>query len=439
MAGAEQALSGAYDRLERVGRPLAAVVEALSNPRRADDGPLLGLAIAVKDMIDIAGVVRGCGNPRAMRGAPVSADAPVIARLRGAAADVFATSAMLEYAAGAQHPGLPEARNPTDPTRTAGGSSGGSAALVAAGVCRAALGTDTGGSIRIPAAYCGCVGVKASYGLVPVDGVQALAPSLDHVGVLATDVPTAAAVLAVIGELDLLTAPDPTELRLGVLRAELDDHRLQPGVRTVTEAALDQLSRAGVALVDVDVAPLSALHATFEPIILFEAWRELGTLAADPDWFGPDTDRLLRHAATISEATYRAALDRRAELTPAADALLDGVDLLFGPAAPFVAPSTTPVLDSTEGEVEGLFSMAANLTGQPAIVLPAGRDSDGLPVGVQLAGRRGRDAELLAASAAIEAVLTRGAASQPSASGPTDSPLPPSPVEPDPDPDPPAR
>lgn len=407
-AGAEQKLADAYDLLERVGRPLAAVVEAVSSPERADAGPLLGMAIAVKDMIDIAGVVRGCGNPRAMRGEPVSTDAPVITRLRGAAADVFATSAMLEYAAGAQHPGLPEARNPADPSRTAGGSSGGSAALVAAGVCPAALGTDTGGSIRIPAAYCGCVGLKASYGLVPVDGVQALAPSLDHVGVLAADVPTAAAVLAVIGELDLLAAPHPTELRLGVLRAELDDDRLQPDVQAVTEAALDQLSRAGIALVDVDVAPLRALHATFEPIILFEAWHELGALAADPDWFGPDTDRLLRHAATISESTYRAALDRRAELLPAADALLDGLDLLFGPAVPFVAPSTTPVLDSTAGEVEGLFSMAANLTGQPAIVLPAGRDSEGLPIGVQLAGRRGQDAELLAAAAMIEGVLSPG-------------------------------
>lgn len=410
-AEAEQQLAAAYERLGRIGRPLAAVVEALPTPERADSGPLLGLPIAVKDMIDIAGVVRGCGNPRAMRGGPATTDAPVITRLRAAAADVFATSALLEYAAGAQHPELPEARNPADPSRTAGGSSGGSAALVAAGVCPAALGTDSGGSIRIPASYCGCVGVKASFGLVPVGGVQALAPSLDHVGVLAVDVATAAAVLSVIGELDLIPALDPTELRIGVLRAELEDARLQPDVRSVTEDALDGLSRAGVTVIDVNPAPLHALHATFEPIILFEAWQELGALAADPDWFGPDTDRLLRHASTISEATYRAALARRAELMPAADALLDGVDLLFGPAVPFVAPSTTPVLDSAAGEVEGLFSMAANLTGQPAIVLPAGRDFEGLPIGIQLAGRRGGDAELLAAATAVEAVLTPDGAS----------------------------
>lgn len=397
-------LLAAYERLERLGRPLDAVIRALPAPPRAADGPLLGTAVAVKDMVDIAGVPRGNGNPRAMAGPAAVADAPVVARLRAAAADVFAAAALLEYAAGAPHQDLPEARNPADPTRTAGGSSGGSAALVAAGVCPAALGTDTGGSIRIPASYCGCVGFKPSHGVVDVAGVTALSPSLDHVGVLATDVAAAAAVLQVIGDV----APPPVlgaaGLRIGVLRAELDDPRVEPGVRAAVAAVLARLEAAGVELSDVDAGPLQALHPTFEPIILYEAWEQLGPLAADPDWFGTDTDRLLRVASEVDEAAYRTALARRAELLPAADALLDGLDALLGPAVAFVAPESTPVLDSPQGDVEGLFSMSANLTGQPAVSLPGGW-SDGLPVGVQLAGRRGHDAELLGVAAAVEAVL----------------------------------
>ncbi|WP_170853997.1 amidase family protein [Microlunatus flavus] len=399
-------LLAAYERLERVGRPLAAVVEALPAPRRAAEGPLLGVQVAVKDMVDVEGVVRGNGNPRAMaEGSPAVQDAPVVARLRAAGADVFATAALLEYAAGAQHPGLDEARNPADPTRTAGGSSGGSAALVAAGVCAAALGTDTGGSIRIPASYCGCVGIKPTYDLVPVGGVTALSPSLDHVGVLAADVATAARVLGAVAELGPLPeAPAPGALRVGLLSAELADPAVEPGTRASVRAAVDRLVGAGAQVVEVDVAPLRALHAVFEPILLFEAWREHEALAADPAWFGPDTDRLLRLGRDVTPAQHRAALARRAELLPAADAMLDSVDVLLGPAVAFTAPGTTPVIDSDAGAVEGLFSMGANLTGWPALVLPCGADA-GLPVGLQLMGRRGEDAALLAAATTIERVL----------------------------------
>ena len=130
-----------------------------------------------------------------MRGRPATADAPVIAALRAAGADVFAATSLLEYAAGAVHPDVPEAMNPYDPERTAGGSSGGSAALVGAGVCAVALGTDTGGSIRLPAHYCATVGFKPSHGVLPLDGVEPLAPTLDHVGLLAADVADTATVL----------------------------------------------------------------------------------------------------------------------------------------------------------------------------------------------------------------------------------------------------
>ena len=358
-------------------------------------------------MIDVEDVPRGNGNPLAMAGSPSTSDAPVVERLRSAGADVFATASLLEYAAGAPHPELPEARNPVDPSRTAGGSSGGSAALVAAGVCPAALGTDTGGSIRIPAAYCGVVGFKPTHGAVPVDGVQTLSPSLDHVGVIAVDVATAAAVFAVISGSPVV--PEPPTVRIAVLVDELADPRLQPDVHNALLEAVSLLRASGIELVERDAAPLRALHDTFGPIVLHEAWKALSPLLhSDPEHFSPDTERLLRAGEQVDDAAYAAALAERARLLPAADGLLDGVDALLGPVVAFTAPVDTPVLDSPDGEVEGLFTESANLTGQPAISLPCGHDADGLPVGLQLAGRRGDDAGLLSVAAAVERALARG-------------------------------
>ena len=209
-------LLAAYERLYRLGVPLSAVVAALPAPSRAADGPLHGTAVGVKDIIDVAGSPRGNGNPIDMAGPPATADAPAITSLRAAGADVFALASLLEYAAGAPHPDLPEARNPVRPDRTAGGSSGGSAALVGARVCPAALGTDTGGSIRIPAAYCGVVGFKPSHGVLDLTGVTALSPTLDHLGVLTDSVGTAATVMAAMtGESYELTTPPSAGLRLG--------------------------------------------------------------------------------------------------------------------------------------------------------------------------------------------------------------------------------
>jgi 2-dehydropantoate 2-reductase len=406
-------LLAAYERTLRLGRPLNAVVSVFPAPARRPDGALHGVPVAVKDLIDIAGSPRGNGNPHDMGAAPAARDAPVITALREAGADVFATTSLLEYAAGAVHPEVPEARNPFDPGRTAGGSSGGSAALVGVGACDVALGTDTGGSIRIPAHYCGIVGFKPSFGAIDVTGVQPLSPSLDHVGILGADVAITARVFAAVAGTAVAgtagaatgTTGLPATLRLGVARPQMEDPSIQPEVSAALRAAVGRLARA-CSVVDVDGSALTEIAGTFDDILLWEAWQvHRGQVESHPERYGPETLRLLRTASKVDEDAYRAALRRRDDVLPLAADVYRNADVLLTPATPFTAPATTPPVDTPEGAQEGLFTAVFNLTGDPALVLPCGWDDGGLPVGIQLSAPRGADLPLLAAASLIEEVL----------------------------------
>jgi 2-dehydropantoate 2-reductase len=398
-------LLAAYERTERLGRPLNAVVTLFPAPERVPGGPLHGMQIAVKDMIDIAGWPRGNGNPGSMRDTPAVSDASVIEALRAAGADVFAATSMLEYAAGATHPAVPEAMNPFNPQRTAGGSSGGSAALVGVGACAAALGTDTGGSIRLPAHYCATVGFKPSHGALPLDGVQPLAPTLDHLGLLARDVPTATEVFAALTGAPL-APPVTTPPRVGVISGQFDRAELEPDVAAALRTTVGALRMAGCTVVEVDGSPCTGLEATFTDILLFEAWQVHGArVTEEPGHYGPETLRLLRSGAGVSAAAYQAAIAERARLLPAAVGVHTGVDVLVTPAAPFVAPVSTPPVDTPKGQAEGLFTAVHNLTGAPALVLPCGWSTDGLPIGVQLSAPPGTDMALLATAQYVESVL----------------------------------
>jgi 2-dehydropantoate 2-reductase len=413
-------LLAAYERALRLGGPLNAVVALFPAPARQPDGPLHGVPVAVKDLIDVAGHPRGNGNPHDMAGAPAVLDAPVVSALRGAGADVFAATSLLEYAAGAVHPDVPEARNPFDPGRTAGGSSGGSAALVGAGVCPAALGSDTGGSIRIPAHYCAVVGFKPSFGAIDEAGTQPLSPSLDHIGILGADVAITTSVFAAITGQEPASGsaskqasapasgPANATLRLGLARPQLDHPDIRPGVAAALRAALAALAGA-FPVVDVDASVLSEIAGSFGDIILFEAWQvHRAQVDSHPERYGPETLRLLRTASHVTQDAYQAAGRRRDDLLPRAAQVYRGVDVLVTPAAPFAAPVTTPPVDTPEGELEGLFTGVFNLTGDPALVLPCGWDDGpdgGLPVGIQLSAPRGADMALLAAASLIEPVL----------------------------------
>jgi 2-dehydropantoate 2-reductase len=397
-------LLAAYERTLRLGTPLNAVVQLISAPRRSPEGLLHGVQIAVKDLVDIEGVPRGNGNPHDMKGAPATSDAPVISKLRALGADVFATTTLLEYAAGALNPDVPEAMNPYDPTRTSGGSSGGSASLVGVGACEIAIGTDTGGSIRIPAHYCNVVGLKPTYGSIDLAGVQALSPSLDHVGLIGSDVAIVEKVFAALTDATVDVTPTG-RLRVGVVTEWMSDPVSTPEIRKALADALERIS-ANADIVEVSASALVDMRATFDDIIRYEAWQVHGEqVERDPNHFGPDTLRLLQSSSKATREDYDKALAERTRLLPATDALYENIDVLLTPATPYVAPATTPPMDTPDGEIEGYFTSVFNLTGDPAVVIPCGFNDGGLPIGLQLSAPRGTDLALLRSARALEVLL----------------------------------
>ncbi|MGH3275611.1 MAG: amidase family protein, partial [Streptosporangiaceae bacterium] len=347
---------------------------------------------------------------------PAAADAALVARLRAAGAEVFATTQCLEYAAGFAHPAIGDTRNPRDPSRTSGGSSGGSAAVVAAGVCDLAIGTDTGGSIRIPAAYCGIVGLKPSYGLIPLDGVFPLSPSCDHAGTLTATVAGAAALLAVLAG---PAAADPAgsgaaagdsaaggaTFTVGVLARQLTDPSVTPEVHAAVTAALAVLAAAGWELREVTAPWLDDLPE-WERILAVIVAREAHQVhqVRDTTGYAAGTRALLKFGASVTQEQYVAALARRDELIAAVDASMTGLDALAGPSVGFVAPAEDPPFGVGDQTGEGRFTGPYNLTGQPAISIPV--PAAGLPVSLQFAGGLGHDTALLRVAAAAEALLT---------------------------------
>jgi 2-dehydropantoate 2-reductase len=394
-------LLAAYQRLQERAPALNAVITELPPGERAATGPLLGVAVAVKDNIDVAGVVTT--NASTVAVPPAAArDAAVVGRLRAAAADLLCKTNLLEYAAGSVNPAYGMTYNPRDRSRTSGGSSSGSAALVAAGVVDYALGTDTGGSIRIPAAYCGIVGLKPSYGLVPVDGVFPLSDTLDHVGTLTRTVAQTRRLLEVLAGVSL-TAARPA--RIGALRRQLDDPDLTPGVRDRTHEAIAALGDAGFEVVDVDLPELELVDGALGAIVLREAWEvHRDRFEREADGYGPGTRALLELGSRVSDDDYRAALADKERITAAFAKLFAEVPVLAGPTVAYEAPPEDPPFGTPEGDVEGRFTGPYNVAGVPAVSLPCGVASGSLPAGLQLAAAAGNDAVLLSVAEAYEEI-----------------------------------
>lgn len=413
--------------LERIGRlepdlnAFATVLSdsALERARQAgaelasgdDRGPLHGIPVVVKDLMAVEGAPTGFGStvgrvPRADR------DAAVVARLRRAGAVLLGKTNLLEYAYGAVNPAVGSTRNPHDRARTAGGSSGGSAAAVAAGLAPLAIGTDTGGSIRIPAAYCGVVGLKPSYGTVPVEGVFPLSWTLDHVGPLARSAGDAALLLAVLAGSPPAPANTPDAagdgtlhgVRLGVPRGYVDAVTLEAPVRASLQAAEEAAAGDGATVVELDFGELAGANDALLDILLPEATViHEQYIGAEADGYAATTRAQLEAGRSLPAVRYLAALARRRRLSAAFDATVAGVDALLMPAVPTVAPAEDPAVDGQEGAVEMHFSGPFNLVGAPAVALPFSA-SAGLPAGVQLVGARGSDARLLALASALAAL-----------------------------------
>jgi Asp-tRNA(Asn)/Glu-tRNA(Gln) amidotransferase A subunit family amidase len=385
----------AYEDADRLGEDLRA---------GRDRGPLHGVPVVIKDLIEVAGMPTEFGS-KVLSAQLASRDAELVRRLKAAGAIIIGKTNLLEYAYGVAHPEIGQTNNPHDPRRTSGGSSGGSAAAVAAGIVPLAIGTDTGGSIRIPAAYCGIVGFKPSTGLVPLDGVFPLSWSLDHGGPLCRTVEDTALAMSVLADrpfpLNSITAKG---LRIGLIRRHWESREITPGVRQSIDAVAERLRDAGAKVTSFDISELEGVNAALRAILRPEAsliHDEL--LAINPAGYAPQTLAQLYNGRTVLATAYVQALRFRAVMRGRIEALFNSVDVFMSPSVPFVAPFTDPVTEAGE-DGEMLSSGLANLTGQPAVSLPCGF-SEGLPVGVQLMGRLNSDEQLLAVANALERLL----------------------------------
>ena len=380
-----------------------------------DRGPLHGVPISIKDLVDITGTPTTASS-RVREGHIAEADAPVVTALREAGAVLIGKTNLHEFAFGTttEDSAFGPTRNPLDATRSPGGSSGGSAASIAAGMALASIGTDTGGSIRIPAAACGTVGLKPTMGEVSTDRVVPLSRTLDHVGPLARTVTDAWLVHRAIAR-DLRTPPtlDVTRrtLRLGVPRRYFCD-LLDGEVRARFEEALAAARRDGAAIDDVDIPHADAIAPVYLHIVFGDAAAyHAATLERMPERYTPPVRLRLEMARYVLAEDYVRALDGRRVLREEVDRALDGRDALVLPTLPIPAPTIGAelvMIGDREEPVRNVMlrlTQLFNITGHPAISLPCGLTSGGLPCGLQLVGARNQTRQLLDVARAIEQTL----------------------------------
>lgn len=365
---------------------------------RAQEGPLSGLAVGIKDIIDVAGMPTGNG---VMQNPPLpcaGADADCVALLREAGAIPVGKTITAEMAYA--HPG--PTSNPWNPAHTPGGSSSGSAAAVACGMVAAALGTQTGGSIIRPAAYCGTVGFKPTYGLVPMKGITSVSPRLDTLGWFTTNVMLADRIAQVL----LPHQPAPAAARMDALRvARVDALHASPDAETVNvmDMACLTLKKNGA-----DVSCLNmedewnTLTTAHKTIMFYEMARSIQTThAANCSRFSTTLRATCEQGAGISTANYHLALSTARSSEARLLHALQDTDVILTPSAKGAAPLG---LESTG---ESTFNRIWTLLGWPAIHLPTTQSSEGLPLGVQLIGKPGADRQLLLIADQIHQLINR--------------------------------
>lgn len=384
---ARRAAQAAEERLA-AGRPL---------------GPLDGLVFAVKDNIDVAGLPT-TGGIAHYRGTLAASDAPVVARLRAAGAVLIGKTNLHEAALGAtsDNPWFGRVDHPARPGFTPGGSSGGSAAAVAAGMCDFALGTDTMGSVRIPASYCGIAGFKPSVGALSIEGVMPLSPRLDHVGLLARRVATLADAFGVLCPSVRPAGHARNANRLADITAAIGVDDIDAAVTRMMDDARGCLGRAGFEIVSGVLPGWDRERLRRDCFVLSEvdaARVHAAGMAADAGGFSPALRGMLEFGARQTPEKVAALLTRIEAAQRAVDALFDDCAAAMLPTmahGAFAHGATVPLNQAD-------YTVPANVAGAPAMSLPWGSDARGMPLGLQLLARRGDDHALLALARRVEA------------------------------------
>jgi aspartyl-tRNA(Asn)/glutamyl-tRNA(Gln) amidotransferase subunit A len=395
---AERRPSGVGDAVASGGAATATI-----DPSR----PLAGMPICVKDIVAVAGMPTTAGGAGWVR--HPDTDAVVVERLRAAGAIVIGKGNTNEFACGidGRNPHRGDCRNPHDPERLTGGSSSGPAAAVASGMAEAAVGSDTSGSIRTPAALCGVVGIRPTRGLVPTAGVVPLAWSLDAVGPLAIDVPTAALVLGVMaGRQGPLPRPEVKGMRIG-LATMLVEAAEEP-VAEAIDATVERLREQGAEVVDVALPDLGRAAAIHRIVQCCEvAAAHAPWFATQRDRYAPEVRARIEPGYSLGAEVYLRAQRHRRLFTRAFAAATRGLDAVIAPASPVLAPRIADEEIVVRGELRrtraALLSsvMAFSQLDGPAVSVPIGL-REGLPVGLQVIGRPRAEDVVLGIAAAAE-------------------------------------
>ncbi len=423
----ERCLSAIVERNPSLNAFITVLADAARKQARLADidiaaglsrGPLHGVPVSLKDLIDLSGTATTAAS-RVRQGHMATRDAPIVTCLREAGAVLIGKTNLHEFALGTtnEDSAFGPARHPLDPSRSPGGSSGGSAASVLADMAYASIGTDTGGSIRIPAAACGLVGLKPTLGEVPTDGLVPLSGTLDHVGPICRSVEDAQILYDVLRGTPAAQGTRPQAargLRLGVLRGYFMA-QLDPQVATGFENGCARLEEAGIELHDVAIPHAGDIAPIYLHIVLSEAAAyHARTLESRADDYTTNVRLRLEMGRYILAEDYVRALRGREVLMHEVDAALDSSDGLLLPSVPIPAHTigvTSVRLGGSDEPVRNVtlrLTQLFNLTGHPAITVPCGSTSEGLPIGAQIVGYRSRTPALLEVARAIEPHLGLG-------------------------------
>jgi aspartyl-tRNA(Asn)/glutamyl-tRNA(Gln) amidotransferase subunit A len=370
-------------------------------------GKLFGIPVSIKDIFNTKGTKTTLAS-RILENHVPKEDSYLYTALKSSGAIIFGKNNMLEFAYGSVHPDYGQCNNPWDVNRTSGGSSSGSASSIAAGIGFASIGTDTGGSIRLPSSFCGIVGLKPTYDRVSRKGLFDLSHSLDHIGPLTRTVHDNAIVLETIStkhvSFDSVFTGSIKGMKIGVIRSLIDNAAIHQEVRELVNSSIQQLAELGAEVVNIEILELETISEIAFPILMsegsFHHRKWYPERAVD---YAEGTRLVLEEGFKISAVTYLEALERKRKFAEKIDSLFDRFDLLVCPTSPSPATERDPSFEDTTYDYLQR-TVPFNVSGNPALTVSAGLTaSENLPVGLQFIGRRFDEATIYRAADTFQA------------------------------------